>query len=481
MGTITVVGLGPGDFGYITMQAWEYLSQAENLYLRTERHPTVEQLVEKKVQFQSYDNFYEQAEDFQHLYEAIVQDLIAKAEGGMDLVYAVPGSPMVAEKTVVLLREAAQGQSWQLHIVPGMSFVEVMYDKLGIDPIDGLTIVDAEDLDKIPCDFPTGLVVTQMYNQAIASDTKLTLMDILPDDYQLTYIHKLGMADESIRQIPLYELDRQPDIDYLTSLYLEPYPRQSNFDMSDLSNIIKTLREPGGCPWDIAQTHASIKKNLIEETYEVLEAIDLEDDYLLCEELGDLLLQVVFHARMAEEAGMFSLQEVIDGVTEKLVRRHPHVFGDIQAADAGAALLSWEASKQIEKKERKSKLDGVPAGLPALMSAQKLQHKAAKVGFDWDEIGPVWDKIQEEFQELQEAVGEKEEKHIQEELGDLLFTVVNLARFLHQDAETSLLMTNQKFIKRFTFVEEQVNAQGGDWSKFTLEQLDEFWNIAKKS
>ncbi len=379
MNTIKVIGLGPGDFGYITLESWELMQQAQkdsSLYLRTSIHPTVPMLEERGIKFHSYDSFYEEAEDFDHLYNRIAEDVIAKAQSGKDIVYAVPGSPMVAEKTVVLLREKvealAEGQV-QLEILPGMSFVEVLYGKLGIDPIDGLTIIDAEDFGELPVDMPTGLVVTQVYNQQIASDTKLSLMEVLPDEYPITYIHKLGMPDESIREIPLYELDRQPDIDYLTSLYIKPYPKKGEFDLAPLQEIIKTLREPGGCPWDIAQTHESIRRNLIEETYEVLEAIDLEDYDLLCEELGDLLMQVVFHGRMAEEAGEFSMEDVIQGTVEKLVRRHPHVFGDVQAADAGAALMSWEAMKKKEKSYRKHILDGVPKDLPALMSAQKLQ------------------------------------------------------------------------------------------------------------
>ena len=480
MGSITVIGLGPGDFGLITLESWEKLQKAEHLYFRTEKHPTVPFIKERGVSFSSYDSFYEGAESFEALYEAIAKDLVKKAKKE-NLVYAVPGSPMVAEKTVVLLREYAKSANIPLEIIPGMSFVEVLYSKLGIDPIDGMTIIDAEDFDQLPVDMPTGLVITQVYNDRIASDTKLSLMEVFPDDYPVVYIHKLGMADESIRTIKLYELDRQADIDYLTSLYVPAYRRQPTFDITPLKDIVHTLRSPGGCPWDIAQTHASIRTNLIEETYEVLEAIDLEDGHLLCEELGDLLLQVVFHARMAEETGDFSMQQVIDDATEKLVRRHPHIFGDVQASDAGAAILAWESIKKQEKKERKSVLDGIPMGLPALMAAQKLQHKAAKVGFDWDEIEPVWLKIQEELSELKEACQEENEEHIQEELGDVLFSIVNLARFLQVDSELALISCNRKFKTRFQYVEKKVKQSGKDWSEYSLAELDEFWNESKKS
>lgn len=479
MGSITVIGLGPGDFGLITIDSWERMKGAKKLYFRTEKHPTVPFIKERGVQFTSYDSFYDDADDFEKLYKSIADDLVKKAETE-DLVYAVPGSPMVAEKTVVLLRDICQEKNINLNIIPGMSFVEVLYSKLGIDPIDGLTIIDAEDFDRLPVDMPTGLVVTQVYSPQIASDTKLSLMEVFPDDYPVVYIHKLGMDDESIRTVKLYELDRQDDIDYLTSLYVPPATRQAEFDITPLKDIVHTLRSPGGCPWDIAQTHESIRTNLIEETYEVIEAIDLQDSHLLCEELGDLLLQVVFHARMAEETGAFSLQEVIDEATEKLIRRHPHIFGDVQASDAGAALMAWDAIKKQEKKERKSVLDGVPKGLPALMSAQKLQHKAAKVGFDWDDIAPVWDKIKEEIDELKEAHTEGNANHIEEELGDVLFSVVNLARFLKVDAELALMNCNRKFKKRFGYVEKMVEKSGKKWSEYTLGALDSLWETSKK-
>lgn len=483
MNSIKVVGLGPGDFGYITLETWELLQKAEHLYLRTAIHPTVQFLQDRGVKFSTYDSFYEEAESFGQLYERIAVDLLDKAMAGMDIVYAVPGSPMVAEKTVTLLRDKVaalpEGQV-ELTIIPGMSFVEVLYSKLGIDPIEGLTVIDAGDFDRLPIDLPTGLVITQVYDKHVASDLKLSLMDVLPDEYPVTYIHKAGMPDESIRIIPLYELDRQPDIDYLTSLYIRPWPAKQTFDMQPLKDIVRRLREPGGCPWDIAQTHESVRKNLIEETYEVIEAIDLENPDLLCEELGDLLMQVVFHARMSEETGEFSMQDVVERVTEKLVRRHPHVFGTVQATDAASALLSWEAVKKVEKKERKHVLDGVPKDLPALMSAQKIQSKAAKVGFDWQEAGPVWEKIREELAELQEAVAEGNKDHVEEELGDVLFSVVNLARFLKVDSEIALMGCNRKFRQRFGVVEQMVQESGKGWQDFSLEQLDVFWDKAKK-
>lgn len=480
MGSITIVGLGPGRPGLLTMEVWELLKKAENLILRTGKHPTVGALVEAKINFSTYDSLYEKAENFEALYEEIAADVIARASAGKDEVYAVPGSPLVAERTVVLIREKlVETEGPALKIIPGMSFAEVMYARLGLDPIDGLTIIDATDLSRLPEEWPTGLIVTQIYDGRTASEAKLSLMELLPDDYEVVYTHNLGLEDESVRRIPLYELDRQSDIDHLTSLYVPPLKKPVSFELNPLIEVLKTLRSPGGCPWDIVQTHESLRRNLIEECYEVIEAIEARDSHGLCEELGDLLMQIVFHARMAEEAGFFNMQEVIDGITEKLIRRHPHVFGDVSVADAAEVLVNWEAIKKQEKPERKSAIDGIPIQLPALIYAEKVQRKAAKVGFDWTEIGPVWEKCAEEFAELKEAVAQQEVDHIEEEFGDLVFAAVNLARFLKVDPELALRRANKKFARRFRVVEQKVLASGKDWSEYDLPRLDEFWEEAK--
>lgn len=481
MGKITIVGLGPGKFGLITLETWNKITSADKLILRTAIHPTVSEIDKQHISYTTCDEFYEHDASFEQVYNDIAAKIIAEA-AQHDVVYAVPGSPLVAERTVVLIREKAQKANIELEVMAGMSFLEVLYQRLNIDPIDGLTILDACDLANLPDDdILTSLVITQVYDKRVASDTKLTLMDYYPEDFPITFVRNLSLPDEEIRQIPLYELDRQEHIDHLTSIYLEKPPaHEQRFDLTPLEDIIKTLRSPGGCPWDIVQTHKSLRRNLIEEVYEVIEAIDLENKDLLCEELGDLLMQIVFHARMAEEAGYFSMQDVIDGITEKLIRRHPHVFGDVSVKDAGEVLVNWEAIKRAEKKDRKSVLDGVPKDLPALMASYKLQNKASKVGFDWPDIEPVWDKLTEEVRELEEATVEKSPEHIAEEVGDVLFTMVNLARFLKIDPELALNAANRKFRRRFSYIENQVKANHQKWEQLSLIELDDLWQQAKE-
>lgn len=481
MGQITIVGLGPGSFGLMTAETLEIMKKAPALVLRTAKHPTVPELQSRGIKFTSYDFVYDTEPTFATVYQTIAHDVIGQAQRGADVVYAVPGSPMVAEKTVALIRTMAIEKKISVHIIPGMSFLEVLYARLSIDPIDGITIIDAADIGKFSRDLGSGLIITQVYNKQVASDAKLSLMDSFPDEYPVTYVRALGTPDEEIQTIPLYELDRMPAIDHLTSLYVPPRQDiRSRFTLDPLTGVMARLRSPGGCVWDLEQDHKSLRRYLIEEVYEVLEAIELADGDKLCEELGDLLLQVVFHARVAEENGVFGMQDVIDGVTEKMIRRHPHVFGDITVRDAAEVVMNWEAIKKREKSgERKAVLDGIPPGLPALMRAYKLQSKAAKVGFEWDTIAPVWGKIEEELAELKEAAQGGDSAAIENELGDVLFAVVNLARFLHAEPEVALTATNNKFIRRFAYIEAQVKQQGRKWQDYTLAELDKLWEKAK--
>lgn len=482
---ITIVGLGPGSFKHMTLETWELLNGNGALLLRTAKHPCVETLQARGVNFTSFDYLYDQAENFVSLYQQIAAAVIEAASKGQDIVYAVPGSPLVAEKTVELISAQARAAGISLTIIPAMSFLEVLYTRLGVDPINGVTIVDAADLPLLPADLVTGLIITQVYSRQVASDAKLALMDYYGDEYQVTVVRHLGLPEEQIAKVMLFELDRLDGIDHLTSVYIPPRPERSKvFSLDPVVDVMARLRSPGGCVWDIEQTHLSLRRYIVEEVYEVLEAIELADSVKLCEELGDLLLQIVFHARVAEESGGFTMQDVVDTVTEKMVRRHPHVFGEITVRDAAEVVVNWEQIKKREKAgERTKVLDGIPIGLPTLMTAYKLQAKAAKVGFDWADIGPVWDKVAEELAELREAAALSEAERAQkteDELGDVLFAVVNLARFMGIEPETALNHTNNKFRQRFNYIETKLKEQSIAWQDMNLAALDVLWDEAKK-
>ena len=250
----------------------------------------------------------------------------------------------------------------------------------------------------------------------------------------------------------------------------------------DLVQIMARLRGENGCPWDRQQTHESIKPYLLEETYEVLESIDENDPEKLREELGDLALQVVFHAQMAEEAGLFTIADVLRGINEKLRRRHPHIFGDVKADTAQEVLFNWE---QIKKKEREktqgraSLLDGVPRELPALLRAHRLQEKASRVGFDWSEAREVYQKVEEELSELRTAMEGEQPERIEAELGDLLFSLVNLGRFIAVNPEEALRKTIARFIARFQYIEEELARRGTAPGDVTLHEMDALWAEAK--
>lgn len=502
MRKITVVGLGPGAAGYLTCETMELLKSGIPVILRTAVHPTVAELKRQGINYSSCDDLYESAASFEEVYAAIVARLLEAAEKE-DVLYAVPGSPLVAEATVKLLKaEADENAGLKLDIRPAMSFLDLVYAKAGLDPVDSLMVADAADESALLAAagrYP--LVITQVYSKMLAGDVKLLLMETLEDDAPVYFLRNLGLADEQCLKIKLYELDQQQVIDHLTSVYVpvghlvegayvdskeesEEAQGEENYetsvDIDKLVDIINILKAPDGCPWDRVQTHESIRQNLIEEVYEYLEAVDEEDLEGMQEELGDILMQVVFHAAIAEGSGKFNLQEVIDKVTDKLIRRHPHVFGDVVASNSEEALTSWEAVKKTEKKERKHVLDGIYHGLPTLLRANKLQSRAAKVGFDWQKPEQVWDKVEEELKEFKAALKAGDAKEAEKEFGDVLFALVNYARHNNIQPEAALNGTNNRFVKRFGHVEKEVVQRGGKWDSFTLEELDAFWTDAKK-
>lgn len=266
-------------------------------------------------------------------------------------------------------------------------------------------------------------------------------------------------------------------------LNLNVEDKNRKFTFEDFSEIIRILRAPGGCPWDREQNHFSIRNNLLEESYEVIDAICTNDNGALCEELGDVLLQVVMHSQMAAEDGAFDISQVIDTVARKMILRHPHVFGDVSVENSEEVLSNWDKIKMKEKSQQSitDTLKSVPKAFPSLMRAQKVQKRAAKAGFDWEEMQGPLDKIDEETAELKEAIKKGNTEEITEEYGDLLFSAVNLSRFLKIDSEEALTKATEKFISRFEKLEKTANERGIDINSSSLEELDRLWNEAKKS
>lgn len=482
MRKITVVGLGPGDPSHLTMAALEAIKSHSMVYLRTLHHPTVEVL--KEYSIQSFDHLYETLEDFDHVYQQIAETLVTAALE-QDVLYGVPGHPFVAENSVQKLLTLAKERGIQVVVHPAMSFIDVMLPAVGLDPVEGFKLIDGLQMDQQEPDPNTATIITQVYDPFIASQVKLRLMDYYQDEQLIKVVQNAGIpGKERIVEIPLYELDRLDWVDYLTSVYIPRIDSNEKkyYNMNNLMEIMERLRSKDGCPWDMAQTHESLKHHLIEETYEVLEALDLEDDVLLEEELGDLLLQVVFHSQLAKERQVFTMHDVIHGITEKLIRRHPHVFKGIKAKDGEAALGLWEEQKSIEKQRTTytQSMESIPKHLPALMRAYKIQKKAQTVGFDWDKLEDVVGKVDEELAELKEAIQQGKAQEMIGEGGDLLFAVVNLLRFLNIQPEEALNQTNRKFIQRFSYMEQQAKGMGKDLKSMKLEEMDVLWEAAKR-
>ena len=476
MGTITIVGLGPGDPGYLTRQAWEVLEAAAEIWLRTERHPTVAGLPPHLI-LHSFDHLYEEADDFAQVYDAISAELLRLGQRSEGVVYAVPGHPLVGEAAVHQVLARAEDAGLQVRLVAGLSFIEPALAALRIDALAGLQIHDALELALCyhpPLDPDLPALVGQLYSRPLAAEVKLTLMNQYPDEHQVTLVHAAGTADQQIVHIPLYELDRRDDLIHLTTLYLPPLPGVASFE--GLQDTVAHLRAPDGCPWDREQTHESLRQGLLEETYEVVEAIDSGDVAALQEELGDLLLQVILQTQIATEGDEFKMGQVVAGIDSKLKHRHPHVWGDLQLESAADVLHRWDALKREEKGADTSVLEGVPAAMPALQQADIYSRRAARVGFDWSDPAGVADKVREELAEVEEATTPEQQSA---ELGDLLFAVVNWARWLEIDPETALRQANARFSRRFRHVERAARRRGLEMTAMTIDELEALWQEAK--
>ena len=480
---LKIMGLGPGAYEALTIGALKELKNNKNIYFRTEKHPTVDFLKDEGIKFESYDHAYEKYDSFDDVYKYIAEDLITKIKDDEDLIYAVPGHPLVAEKSVINLIELCKENNIQYEVLPAVSFVDAMMEALQVDPIEGVKIIDAFDMKNQILDKRVGTIITQVYNNFIASEVKLRLLEGYEDDTEIIFVRAAGVEGlESIRKIPLYELDWQEDIDYLTSIYI-PKDLGNKKDFQDLLDIIETLRNPGGCPWDREQTHESLKSALLEECYEVIDAIENKDEDALIEELGDVLLQVVFHASIGKEDGYFDIMGVIGGISNKMINRHPHVFGNEEANTSEQVLVNWDEIKKEEKgiKTLTEEMQNIAKSLPATTRAYKVQKKAKKVGFDWDDVNCAMDKVKEELNEIKEVYNCEDKSIIEGEVGDLLFACINVARFLEVDGELALDKTIKKFIKRFSYIENEAIKNNKNLRDMTLEEMDKLWEEAKTS
>lgn len=482
MTTITIVGLGAAELDQLPLGIYKFLKATPELYVRTDDHPVLSELAEEGVTYTSFDAVYEKHEEFHLVYREIADTLLTLAKEKESIVYAVPGHPLVAEQTVQHLIEAEREGRVTLVIKGGQSFLDPLFAAVRVDPIEGFQLLDGTAMRRDDVHMNQHIFIGQVYDAFSASEVKLTLMEKYPDDYPVTIVTAAGSSAETVRTVPLYELDRDMELSNLTTVYVPPVKERADRykEWQTFREIVAILRSPEGCPWDREQTHESLRRYAIEEVYELVEAIRLEDDDAIIEELGDVLLQVFLHAQIGEDEGYFSMEDILASISAKMVRRHPHVFGDVTVNSSGDVLTNWQAIKESEKPKVDSLLDDQLRHDSSLLTSFNYQKKAASVGFDWPDVAGAWSKFDEEVAEWKEAIADGTPEDQLDELGDVLFTLVNLARFLKLSPELAMQQANQKFERRFRHVEASVNKGQGDFSAYSLDELDAFWQEAKQ-
>jgi tetrapyrrole methylase family protein/MazG family protein len=459
---VVVGGLGPAGPDLLTASVLEAVDRISARYLRTRRHPAAGAVPDAE----SFDGVYESAASIEDVYPGIAAALVDAAERHGEILYLVPGSPAVAERTVELLRaEAADGRI-ELDVLPAVSFLDLAWARLGVDPFAaGVRIVDGHRFEVEAAGERGPLLIGQCDSRLVLSDVKLAA-----SGSDAVLLHHLGLPDEQVVPVAWADLDRTLEPDHLTSVYVASLEAPVAQELMRFWALVRTLRER--CPWDREQTHQTLTRHLIEEAYETVEAIESGQPGHLEEELGDLLFQVYFHAVLGVEDGEFTLADVARGIHDKLVLRHPHVFGTRQADTADQVVRNWEQIKK-EEKGRSSLMEGIPSALPSLLYAHKVQRKAASVGFDWPSVDGPLAKVDEELAELRTDPSE-------DELGDLLFSVVNVARHLAIDSESALRGATAKFRERFMGVERLAGERGLDLAAADMDALDQLWNEVKQ-
>ncbi len=464
-GRVVVVGLGPAGGDHVLPVARAAIDGSSVRFVRTRRHPAVDDLAVEGVAFASFDAVYDAAPDLEHAYAEIARSLVASATEHGEVVYAVPGNPVVAERTVALLREAEVRGEVSLTVVAGLSFADLAWVRLGIDPMEGdARVVDGRLIDLVELAGP--LLIAQCDSALVLSDVKLALLEHLDPSTAVTVVQRLGLADEQVVTVALEELDRggiAPD--HLTSVFVEAGAASAAREMVRLFQLAKRLRDPGGCPWDAEQDHHSLTRYLLEESYEVVEAvealptegpIDPVAYAALEDELGDLLYQVVFHALIAQESGAFGMADVARGIHDKLVRRHPHVFGDVVADETADVMRNWEQIKKGEKGTA-SIVEGITPGLPSLLYTHKLFRKAASVGLDPGDLVEALDRIDVAVARLR-AGGDD----LEADLAQVLAAAVVVAGAGGVDAESALRGWAATYRRRFEAMERLAQSRDLD-------------------
>lgn len=469
MQTITVVILpAPGALTLVQRQA---MSSAQKVFVQTEKHPSVHVLGELNRPYISMDDLFELAGDFDTLNETIADRLCAAG----DCVYVATGS--IQNSQLPAIKRTANVKGISVSVLPHLTAGDAAFpDRARAEAISAHDLPQEIDPEK-------SYVFEEIDSYMVAGDAKLFLSEFYPDEYVVTLAYMDHTGTYRTREMKLYDLDRQDNYDATTILYVRrtEYETRTRHGFEDVMRVVRRLRAPNGCPWDREQTHASLKNALLEESYELIDAIDEEDDAHICEEMGDVLLQFSLHAAIAEEQSAFTARDACTELVEKLIYRHPHVFGNIRVSGSEEVLKNWDALKMAQRNQstQTEVLKGVPKSFPALLRSRKVQKKAADVGFDWNSANDAFYKIAEETEELRQAM--EIGGNVEEEMGDLLFSVVNVARLLKLEPEFLLMHATDKFISRFDAMEQRALKQGHALKDLPFPEQDKLWEEVKKS
>jgi len=478
---INIVGLGPGSIDFLTVGALRALNCNEKIFLRTENHEIANYLKEKNIKYKSYDYFYNNLDNKNEIYNSIAEDIINNQKKFDNIIYAVPGHPLIAEKTVMKIIEICKEQNIEYKILPSTSFIDIILELLNIDPMDGLKIIDALDIENKVLDKRFGTIIAQVYNNIIAREVKEKLLDFYNENTEITVINNLKKEHGNIINIKLRDLDSVDDININTFLYIKK-DLDNKKDFKDLIDLVETLRGDNGCPWDMEQTSDSIKNETLEEVYELVDAINNKDIDNIIEELGDVLFHVVFHASVGKKDKNFNMTDVLDRIINKMIFRHPHVFGDGKVAgNSEEVLVKWDELKKREKnyKTITEEMKLIAKTLPALTKAHKVQKKAAKIGFDFDNVEEASKKVIEELNEVLDVYKTGNKEKIYNEVGDLIFSCVNISRILKVNEEEALNLTINKFINRFSYIENEALKLNKNLNDMSLEEMDAIWEKSK--
>ena len=457
--------------GALTLEQRQTISDAKTLFVQTQRHQSAYTVRQHNATFQTMDDLFTSAEDFDTLNLAIASRLCSDAP----CVYVATGSIQLSQ--LPLIRLQAEISGIPVKVLPYLSAGDVAFPERGKG-----VAVSAHDLPE-QIDPEQNYIIEEIDSAMAAGEAKLFFSEFYPDDWKviLAAIQKDGVYTS--REICLCELDRQSAYDATTILYVprSDYEQRTRHGFDDVMRIVRRLRAPNGCPWDREQTHVSLKNALLEESYELIDAIDEDDDAHICEEMGDVLLQFALHAAISEEQSAFTARDACTDLVEKLIYRHPHVFGSIRVNGSDEVLKNWDALKMAQRNQttQTEVLKSVPKSFPALLRSRKVQKKAADVGFDWSSAKDAFYKIAEETEELRQAM--EQGTNVEEEMGDLLFAVVNVARLMKMEPEFLLMQATDKFISRFELMEQLSLMQGHALKDLPFSEQDKLWEKAKKA